>query len=159
MCIDSGGGCEAAVAYEKVQVEAAKVVTAEAKIADENKAAKKELVAINSYLIGIPKNSVTYENVTSLAKSYLSQVATKLSGSYGHLATVSYSTYNLYKAYQNSPFQGNLGANARVAVNWYKSSAVQDQAEETAFEGTAEQIAESSGFVFAEQDFLTSLFP
>jgi ribosomal protein S20 len=72
--------------------ESAVVKRTEAAIAAEDKAAKKQLAVIESYANGMPKESVTYDNVAAAAKSYLGEVADKLSGQYGYLANVSYAT-------------------------------------------------------------------
>jgi len=72
-----------------------------------------------------PHHWQTLKAFTGDAKNFLARAASKLSGQYAYLANLSYATYNLYKAYQASPFVGTLGANARVAVNWYKTSAAQ----------------------------------
>lgn len=159
LCPEARGGCEAAEAYERAQREAAAVKRQEAKIVKLVAADKKELASIEAYAKGLPPALANFEGITADAKSFLAGAAKKLSGQYAYLASLSFSTYNLYQAYQASPFQGTLGLNARVAVNWYRSSAVQAQAEQASEIVTESEEAEAIGFTEAISDFFVGLAP
>jgi hypothetical protein len=159
LCVDAGGGCETAEAYERAQAAAAAVKKEEASIAKLVAADKKGLASIEAYAKGLPAPLANAEGITGDAKNFLARAASKLSGQYAYLANLSYATYNLYKAYQASPFVGTLGANARVAVNWYKTSAAQAQVEQASEVATEAEEAGAMGLEQAGEDFLGSLFP
>jgi len=159
LCIDTGGACETAAAYDRAQVAAAAVKQEEAKIAREVAADKEGLASIEAYAKGLPAPLAKAEGITGDAKKYLASAAAQLGGQYSYLANLSYATYNLYKAYQASPFVGTLGANARITVNWYKSSAVQAQVEQASEVASEAEEAGAIGLEQAGEDFLSNLLP
>ena len=78
LCIDTGGACETAAAYDRAQVAAAAVKQEEAKIAREVAADKEGLASIEAYAKGLPAPLAKAEGITGDAKKYLASAAAQL---------------------------------------------------------------------------------